>query len=228
MKDSNKGIEIFESAEALQDSFGKTQHFAEKNKNLIFGVLAAIALAIVAVFGYNYYIGNLETEAEKQLFPAVFYLEKDSVDKALNGDNVTTEGLVAVAENYGLTKAGNLAKFYAGIGFMKKAEFDKAIKHLEGFSANDLLIQARAYCLIGDAYMEKNDAAKAADFYKKAAEYKPNEQFSPTYYLKLAGACEQKGDINAANEAYDKIIKDFPESPSVDVAKKLKARNGVY
>ncbi|MCS7005030.1 MAG: tetratricopeptide repeat protein [Cytophagales bacterium] len=221
-------IKILESAEALQEKLNKTQAFLENNKKIVSAVLGGIVGIIATIVGYNWYVQQQNEEAENQLFPAIFYLEKDSLNKALYGDNNTTDGFVAIAENYSSTRAGNLANFYAGFIFLKKGEFDKAIQYLKEFDANDLLVQARAYCLIGDAYMEKKEYQNAASFYEKAASYKPTEEFTPIYLLKLGLAYEAQNNLEKANQAYTRIIEEFENSPEVEKAKKSRARNGMF
>src|SRR5690606_28229546 len=103
---------------------------------------------------------------------------------ALNGKG-GNEGLLSIADNYSNTKAGKLANFYAGVALLKEGNFDEAISRLKNFSSSDLLLQARAYALIGDAYMEKGEFKEAISYYKRAADYKSNQYFTPGYLLKL-------------------------------------------
>ena len=107
---------------------------------------------------------------------------------------------------------------------MKQAKFQEAIDYLGKFDSNEGILQARAWCLMGDAYSELEDNDNAATYYKKASEYKPNEQITPAYLMKLGLAYELKSDWKAAAAAYDKIIKDFPQSQDVTDAKKYKAK----
>ncbi len=70
--------------------------------------------------------------------------------------------------------------------------------------------------------LEKYD--EAASYYKKASDYKPNEQFTPVYLMKLALAYESLKDNKKASEAYDIILTQYPKSPELNDAKKYKAR----
>jgi tetratricopeptide (TPR) repeat protein len=119
-----------------------------------------------------------------------------------------------------LTKAGNLANFYAGASKLKKGDYDGAIAHLDKFSASDLLLQARAYCLTGDAYMQKKDYDNAAKFYKKASEYKANQYTTPFYLFKLGLAYEKKSDWSNAHAAYKRIVDEFRENSDYARAEK--------
>ncbi|MEH0157947.1 tetratricopeptide repeat protein [Limibacter armeniacum] len=211
---------LIESPEAIQDTLSQTQRFADKNKNVILGVLGAVIAVIFGYFFYQLHLENKNKEAQAELSPAVFYMEKDSLGKALNGDGNFTKGFAGIADEYSNTEAGNLAKFYAGVASMRMGKFDEAISYLKDFSSNDLLVQARAYALIGDAYTEKKDFDNAVSYFGKAVDYKSNEQFTPAYLLKLAFAQEAKGDKDAAKGSYERIINEYSKSQEVTDAKK--------
>lgn len=224
-KEETQIQQILDNPDVLQEQvFGKTQEFADKNKNIISIILGVFVLAVAAVIFYRYQLDKKSIVAEEQLFPAIFLLEKDSTDLALNGDGNFTEGIKSVSEEYSSTDAGNLAAFYAGIAYMKKGEFDNAIASLNDFSSSDLLLQGRAYSLLGDAYMEKKDLGNAISYYKKASDYKPNDQITPAYLVKLGLANELAGKWADAATAYQQIVDKFPKSAEVIEAKKLQSR----
>lgn len=68
--------------------------------------------------------------------------------------------------------------------------------------------------------MELKDVDNAITYYKKAADYKPNEQYTPSYLMKLALAYELSKNFGDAAKQYEKIIKDFPKASEVMDAKK--------
>jgi tetratricopeptide (TPR) repeat protein len=142
---------------------------------------------------------------------------------ALNGDG-NNLGFVAIIEDYGITDAATLANYYAGAAYLKQGKFEVARLYLEDFKSNDLLVQARAYSLIGDTYMEEKNYEEAARYYDRAANYKPNKYFSPGYLMKAALAFEKNNQAEKAIEAYDKIIEEYYESPEFQEARKFKAK----
>jgi TolA-binding protein len=222
MSKKNTGLEFLEDPDALAGQLERAEDFFEQNRTIIFGIVGAIVLVIVGFFGYRYYVSTQDETAQADLFPSVYQLEADSPKVALNGDG-KTPGLLSVADNYGATKAGNLAEFYAGIALLKEGKYDEAIAHLNDFSSSDLLIQARAYALVGDAYMEKKSYDEAADHYRKAADYKPNKYFTPGYLTKLAVAYEQAKQNDKAISTYDEIIEKYGQSAEAASAKKYKS-----
>jgi tetratricopeptide (TPR) repeat protein len=208
--------------EVIGESLSRTQELSLKYKNQILGAFGAILLAVAAYFAYDYYLKSAEEAAQKELVSAVFNFEKDSLNAALLGDNFTI-GFEKIAQDYSSTKAGNLARFYLGIIYLKENKFEQAIEALNKFSSSDYILQARAYCLLGDVYSEKGDDEKAINFYKKAAYHKLNEEFSPQYLIKLGLTYERKGDKASAAKAYQEILDNFPRCVEVNDAKKFLA-----
>lgn len=215
--------DLLENPEAIAGQFSKTEEYITKHKGLVFGIAAAVAIAIAGFFGYKYYKNSQNAEAQTQMFQAVHYFESDSLELALNGDG-NNLGFLDIIDEYGISDAANLAQFYAGSAYLKMGNYDEAIDYLKKFSADDLLVQGRAYSLIGDAYMEQQDYDQAADYYQKAADYKSNKEFTPSYLMKAALAYEMANNNEAAIKAYDRIIEDFRESGEFQRAKKYRAR----
>lgn len=222
MSKKNTGLDFLEDPDALENKLEDVGDFFQQNRNIVLGVLGGIVLLIAGFFGYRAYVGSQDETAQVELFPSVYQLEADSLKKALNGDG-RTPGLLAVADNYGATPGGDLANFYAGLALLKQGKYDEAIDHLKNFSTSDLLVQARAYALIGDAYSEKKSYDEAADYYKKAADYKSNKFFTPAYLMKLAVAYEQAKQNDKAISTYNDIIEKYAQSAEAVSAKKYKA-----
>lgn len=221
-QEDKKTTDFIENPEAIQEQIDKTSQFAQSNKEIITGVIVAILVVVGGAFLYQSYQADNEKEAQLELFPAVFYMEKDSVEKALQGDGGNmTIGLEALSEDYSGTKAANISKVYMGINQMKQGNFDEAIEILEGFSADDYLLQSRIYSLIGDAYMEKEDYSSAISNYENAVSRYENSQFTPIYLRKLALAQELSGDLEGAKASYQKIVDDFDESREKVYAQKM-------
>lgn len=218
---ANSGLDIIESPEALAGQINKAETFFIRNQKALIGVAVAIVLAVAAFAGYRLYIDSQEGTAQVALSNAVYDFEADSLRRALNGSG-GNEGLLAIADGYTGTDAANLANLYSGIALMKQGQFDQAIDRLKSFSSSDLLMQGRADALTGDAYMEKNQPAEAINFYKKAADYKSNEFFTPIYLMKQGLAQEKANQPKDAISSYTKIIEEYPLSAEVTNAKKYK------
>ena len=215
--------ELLENPEALKEKLAGAESWLEQNPKIVVGVAAAILIIVGGYFAFNYYKNSQNDLAQKEMFQAVYYFEADSLDKALNGDG-NNLGFLEIIDEYSVTDAANLANFYAGVSYLKQGKFELARLYLEDFNATDLLIQARAYSLVGDSYMEEKKYDDAAKYYNKAANYKPNKYFSPSYLMKEALAYEKLNQNDKARETYDKIINLYWESSEYQNARKFKAR----
>lgn len=222
-KKAEHRAEILENPEAIAEKLQGAETWAERHPKTIIGIAVAIALIVGGYFGFQYYKDNQNEEAQQEMFQAVYYFEADSLDLALNGDG-NNLGFKDIISEYKFTDAANVANFYTGAIYLKKGEFELARLYLQDFSADDLLVQARAYSLIGDTYMEEGKYEEAAEYYEKAADYKPNKYFTPSYLMKAALAYEKSNQTEKAVAAYDEIINNYFESPEYQNARKLKAR----
>ena len=143
-----------------------------------------------------------EEEAEKTMFKAEEYFRQDSLKLALNGDQFN-RGFVYVINNYGSTKAGNLAKYYAGVCYLRTSDFNKAVNYLKDFSTDAKQIQMMAYGALGDAYSELNKNDDAVNYYKKAAnEFTDDVTMSSEYLFRAALKLETLGKNSEALELY--------------------------
>ncbi|MBL7848357.1 MAG: tetratricopeptide repeat protein [Cyclobacteriaceae bacterium] len=223
MAKNEENKDILESPEAIAEKVTGIEQWIEHNPKIVFSILGVLLLIAGGYFGYRYYVSTQDDLAQKEMFQAVHYFEADSLDLAMEGDG-NNLGFKQIIDDYGMTPAGNLANFYAGAACLKQGKYPLAILYLKDFSANDQLVQARAYSLIGDAYMEQKQYEDAATYYDKAATYKPNKFFTPTYLMKAALAFEKANQKEKAIKAYQRVIDEFWESGDYQNARKFKAR----
>ncbi len=197
---------------AVEEALGRTEQFIEKNQKIIIIVLVTLMALVLGYFGVKqFYIKPQETKAHAEMFYAEKYFELDSLNFALNGDGEHI-GFLEVIDNYGITKASNLAKYYVGIIYLKKGQFQEAINYLEDFDSDDQIVASTATASIGDAYMELNNLDKALEYYLKAADQNINNFSSPQSLMKAGFVYEEKGDWGNALKTYERIKKDFFKS----------------
>lgn len=222
-KKDNKEIISIENPEIIGESISKTEEFLNKNKNLIYILSGSLILLFILFSTYNFIKDNQNIEAQEEMFQAVYYFEQDSLVKALNGDG-NNYGFLEIIDEYSLSDAANLSHYYAGVSYLKLGNYNNAISYLLPYSSSDLLLQARAYSLIGDAYVELQDYNNAIKYFKLASSNNPNEYFTPKYILKLALVYEKIDDLNSAINSYDQIINEFKDSPEFQISLKNKSR----
>jgi hypothetical protein len=200
-----------------------------------FGKIISIALgaAVLLVGGYFIYKNLVSAPKEKKANDAIFraqsYYAQDSLDKALNGDT-QFPGFEKIISQYGGTKAGELAKFYAGTIYLKKGSFDKAVKYLKDFSTDAPQIKARTHKLLGDAYAEQGKGKDAVEEYKKAARTFEEDDVAASEALFLAAYLSDKvlNDKSGAVDLYKEIKAKYRGTQWSAEADKYLAQNGVY
>ncbi len=198
--------------EAVESALSKSEQFIENNQKIITYVIGAVIVIVILFFGYNKYIANpKEKAANEAMFQAELYFEQDSLNLALIGDGESF-GFLDIIDDYGSTKAGNLAKYYAGIAYLNQGDYENAIDYLKKFSGDDIIVSAMALGAIGDAYMQLGDIDKAVIYYNDAADKNTNELSSPAFLMKAGWAYELLDKNNDALNAYKKIKVDFPKS----------------
>lgn len=237
MAKNKKFEETDEAFAQIEETLGRTEQFVENNKkNLGYGVAAVLGLILLVLAYINYVKKPAETEAYAKIFHAEQYFEVDSLDLALFGDGINP-GFLDIIDNYGSTKSGNLAHYYAGICYLKLSVDDeankqdyleKAIKELKDFSSDDLNIQPMAIGAIGDAYLEMGDLDKAVGYYMKAANHNENEFTTPLFLKKAGMTYGIIGDHEKALEAYNTIKVKYYQSVEGREIKKYIGREEAF
>jgi tetratricopeptide (TPR) repeat protein len=138
------------------------------------------------------------------------YFAEDSSYKVLHGDGVN-KGVLAIISNYSGTKTANLAKFYAGVSYLKLGKFSDAVNQLKDFTTDSKPVQMKAYGCLGDAYSELNKKAEAIDAYKKAASaFEADETNAAEYLFRAALLSEVSGNSKEALDLYKQLKDKFP------------------
>jgi len=202
--------------ELLVDLIGvqeQTQDFLERNQKYIVGGLLLAVLLIGGYFAYKYlYKAPREKEAMEQMYKAEQQFQRDSFALALTNPGGGYPGFETLASEYSGTKAGNLAKYYAGLCALRTGNFQAAVDHLSAFRSKGNITPAMANGALGDAYSELGNFDKAMSSYQKAANTVKND-FSTPYYLWKAGMLAKKqGNADKAQKFFTQIKSDYPGS----------------
>lgn len=201
-----------ERLESIESTLGRTEMFVENNKKTITAVVIALIVIVLAVFGVKkYYLEPRENEAQTAIFRAEQLFENDDYATALNGDG-NNMGFLDVINEYGSTKAGNLAKYYAGICYLNTGDYNNAIKYLGEFKGKDQIVKPLATGAMGGAYLELDNAAEAAKCYEQAAKESKNSFTSPMFLMWAGYAYEMVGNYDKALEMYKIVKAEYPNS----------------
>lgn len=208
----------------------KAKDFWERyNKHLIIAALAVILL-VGGFYGYKNLIQKpKEAKAIDEMFRAEEYFRMDSLNLALNGDG-QFPGFLKIIDKYGGTQAGNLARYYAGVCYVKMGDNANAIKNLKKFSTSARQVQARAYKLLADAYADEGKHSDALRYYKKAARHFEDDRMFASEALFLGAYLADKvlNDRKEAISLYKEVITKYPGTTRATDAEKYLAQAGVY
>lgn len=209
---------------AVEEALSSSEQFIEKNQKILTYIVGGIIIIILIFFGYKKYIlAPKEKAAEIAIFNAQYYFDQDSLDLALNGDGINP-GFLEIIDDYGSTKNGNLAKYYSGICYLNKGEYETAIDFLKQFGSDDQVISSMALGAIGDSYMQLGNADNALDYYLKAANKNINEFMTPAFLMKAGWSYEILGNWQKALDTYEGIKKEFPKAKETRELDKYIAR----
>ena len=192
------------------EALGKSEEFILRNKKTITGVILAIVVFVVAYLGYSKFILEPQNiEASKALVVAAHNFEAGNYAESLDGDGVNL-GTKAIADEYGNTDAGNLAKAYAGLSLAKQENYEEAISYLEDYNGDDAIVAQKVKHALGNCYAHTGNTDKAISLILDAANEASNEAVTPFALRDVAAMYEQQGKADKAIELYERIKKEYP------------------
>jgi tetratricopeptide (TPR) repeat protein len=195
----------------VEQTLTKTEQFLEENYKPLLITLAVI-VALVGIFWLTrIYLSKRNNEAQSQMYQAERYLEMDSLNLALYGDG-NYLGFLDIANDYKFTRAGNLARYSAGVCFLHLGQFQDAIDFLNKYSKKDKVLGSLAIGATGDAYVELGDLSKGIEKYIEAADFAVNSFNTPLFLMKAGELYELNGQSSEALEVYERIQNEYPES----------------
>ncbi|MDE5980645.1 MAG: tetratricopeptide repeat protein [Bacteroidaceae bacterium] len=204
-KSTQKPVQVSPEEEAKRK---KTQ----KNIITYIAVVLVLGMCIGGFFGYRDAQGG---KASKAMFAAEEQFENDRFDVVVKGDSTgKSMSMVAVADKYGSTEAGNLAKLYVGLAYAQQGKLEEAKKYLEKFDAqDDEMVSNMAKAALGNVYVSLGDKEKGAKTLEKAAKDADNVVVSPLALIQAGEVYEALGNKEKALEVYTLVKTKYANSP---------------
>jgi tetratricopeptide (TPR) repeat protein len=195
------------------ETVARVENFWGRNGKTLSYVLIGLIVVVGGWFAYQEMIVKpKDQKATDSIGKAQEYFAVDSFKTALNGDG-QNKGFLYIINNYGGTKSANLAKYYAGVSYLKLGDFNNAVKYLKDFSSDAKQIQLMADGALGDAYSELNKNEDAISAYKKAgSEFEQDEFNSSEYLFRAALLSEKNGNSKQALELYKELKNKYPKT----------------
>jgi predicted negative regulator of RcsB-dependent stress response len=187
-------------------------------------VTAALVVAL-AVFGWNSYARQQTAKASAALDDAMKIFQAriraagepaDPVDVTyLDEKNKFTDAgkkFLAIAGQYGRTKPGQMARYYAALSEAQLKQYAGAEKNLgQVISGGDENLAGLAKFQLAEVYLQENKGSQAVDLYKQLSD-KPSV-FVPKPMAMLALAdYYRKTDPAQAAKLYNQVKQEFPDA----------------
>lgn len=220
--------------ERIDEAVVGSERFIEKyQKQLLIGI-GVVVVIVCAFLAYNHFIVTPKTqEAQVAMFKGEEYFRsaitgmpgQDSL--ALYGDQNGYVGFENIISEYGSTKPGKLAKYYAGICHANMGNYDKALEYLKDYSGSDKILSQLVNGSIGDCLDNLGRPEEAVSYYIKAAKGVDNAAQSPVLYKKAGLIYRQLGQYDKVIEMFTIIKNNYMNSPTAMEADKYIAEANV-
>lgn len=218
IEDGSATAEVFNT---LDEGASRTEAWVEKNQKIILGIVGAIAICVLAYLAYDQFLQKpMEAEASNEIYQAQKYYEQaltaDASDslylRSLNGGGEGKLGMLDIIDQYGSTKAGNMAKYYAGVSYLNMNDYSNGIKYLDDFNGDGTLLGPVAKGALGDAFVQLNQKEDALKYYEQAATMVANDFSSPKFLLKAGVIALDLGKASVAIKHLKAITEKYPTS----------------
>lgn len=217
VEENSATAEVFNT---LDEGASKTEEWFVKNQNYIIGIIGAIALIVLGYLAYNKYIAEpKQKEAMNEMYQAKKYF--DEATTGISSDSLYTLslnggegkfGMLDIIDQYGGTKAGNLANYYAGMAYLNLKDYQNAISYLGNFSGDTSIHTPIAKGAMGDAFVQLEQYEDGLEYYEKAFQANVNDFSTPLYLMKAARIAIRLEQNQKALDYLTRIKSEFSES----------------
>ncbi len=205
------------SVETTTEDLNKTEAFVSKHRNVLLIAVVAIIVLVVGLFLYRNYVAlPRETKASTAISaPQELFANEDYEQAA--------EGFKKVLNDYGGTKAANLANLYLGLCYANQEKWADAVKYIEKYSSkDDAMVSPAAMAALGNAYANTDNIDKAVQTLKKAAQMADkqaidgvNYSISATFLIQAGTLLESQGKDAEALALYKEIKEKYVNAQQV-------------
>jgi tetratricopeptide (TPR) repeat protein len=197
--------------DALITAYVKVTKFYEEHKKKISMGVTALAVVIIAsvLYANNQAQNNENASAQ---FGRVFQLyDSGQYQPAIEGmPERNIIGLRTIVDNYGSTRAGELARFYLANAYYQLGKYSEALQAYEDFSSDSRLLSVSRLSGIGSCYAGLGQHEKAAEYFEEATVKYPGDVSAPENLNSAAHNYVLAGEKSKALDLYKKLKRDHP------------------
>jgi predicted negative regulator of RcsB-dependent stress response len=208
----------------IRETFVHGVESVASHQQLLWVVAIAALVVALGVFGWSSYTKRQTAKASLALDDAmkVFQARVRAPGEQADPGEVTyvdeknkyrdaDKKFLEVARQYGRTKPGQIARYYAALSEIQLKQYPAAEKNLDQLSGADESLAGLARFQLAGVYLQENKDAQAAEIYKQLAD-KPTE-FVPKPLVLLALADHyRKTDPAEAAKLYNQVKLEFPDA----------------
>lgn len=203
--------------------YSKALEFVETySKQLIIGI-GVLAVIVAGTVIYQNKITSDNIAATTALSKIIPNYEQKNYQSAIEGQPGTDLiGLKSIADNYGSSEQGEVAKLYLGNSYYYSGKYDEALKVYGDISGSQPSLSAAAFAGQGACFEAKNDYEQAAKEYEKAAHVYKFNALNSSYLLHSGIDYIKAKNYNAAKTVLNLVKKEYKTSQEAkDVDKYL-------
>jgi len=194
------------------------------HQRILWAVVTAALVVALGVFGWSSYTKRQTAKASAALDDAmkVFQARVRAPGEQAEPGEITyvdeknkfsdaDKKFLGVASQYGRTKPGQIARYYAALSEIQLKQYPAAENNLGQLSGADASLAGLARFQLAGVYLQENKDAQAVEIYKQLAD-KPTE-FVPKAIALLALADHyRKNDPAEAAKLYNQVKVEFPDA----------------
>jgi predicted negative regulator of RcsB-dependent stress response len=209
----------------IRDTFVHGVESVASHQQLLWIVVSAALVVALAVFGWNSYTQRQTAKAAAALDDAMKIFQAriraagepaepgeltyiDEKNKATDSERKFLE----VASQYGRTRPGQVARYYAALSEIPLKNFADAEKNLKQLdSGTDENLAGLARFQLAAVYDQEGKASQAVDLYKQLSDKPTVFVPKPLVLLTLADHY-RKSDPTQAAKLYNQVKQEFPDA----------------
>jgi len=197
----------------LVTSYYQATTWYQGHKKIVSSALTGVVVLAIVIVAYSNNVRSNNEKATTELGKILPYFDQEKFDVAINGNlQENTRGLQAIVNDYGSTRAGELAKFYLADSYFALGDYDKALPYYLDVDVSDEMVTTSALAGAAACYAAKGDHEKAATYYERAALKSSKDPNAPENLFHAAENYAAAGKKEKAIDLFKKLKKDFPTS----------------
>jgi predicted negative regulator of RcsB-dependent stress response len=209
----------------IREKFVHGVESVASHQQALWVVVTAVLVAALAIFGWNSYARRQTAKASAALDDAmkIFQARIRTPQEPAEPGEITyvdeknkfsdaNKKFLDVANQYGRTKPGQVARYYAALSEIQLKQYGDAEKNLgQIVSGGDESLASLAKFELAGVYLQENKGPQAAELYKQLSD-KPTVLVPKPMALLALADYYRKTDPAQAAKLYNQIKQDFPDA----------------